>query len=185
MTTWSLGLTILFEHVFVDISRSHGCNRTQCKAWQKKKYEAGIKRGMNWTCPMNKLFLDQSNGIKCYRIMKIIPQAFHRVQDHQNRNPEWKVMPKLRCAENRAQDDPTVPFLWAPDELLRRRKQVYKHRMIWWYHRMIASVHPMLFRETYREVFAQKCLAPDEPTLSSVHPTLKKCSNAQDFFRIL
>jgi hypothetical protein len=50
---------------------------------------------------------------------------------------------------------------------------------------MIASVHPMLFRETYREVFAQKCLAPDEPTLSSIHPTLKKCSNAQDFFRIL
>jgi hypothetical protein len=29
---------------------------------------------------------------------------------------------------------------------------------------MIASVHPMLFRETYREVFAQKWLAPDEPT---------------------
>jgi hypothetical protein len=53
--------------------------------------------------------------------------------------------------------------------------------MIWWYHKMIASVHPMLFRETYREVFAQKWLAPDEPTLSSVHPTLKKFSNAQDF----
>jgi hypothetical protein len=77
--------------------------------------------------------------------MKIIPQAFHRVQDHQNRNPEWKVMAKVRCAENRAYDDPTVPFLWAPDEHLRRRKQVYKHRMIWWYHRMIASVHIMLF----------------------------------------
>jgi hypothetical protein len=41
---------------------------------------------------------------------------------------------------------------------------------------MIASVHPMLFRETYREVFSQKWLAPDEPTLSSVHPMLK---NAQ------
>jgi hypothetical protein len=68
----------------------------------KEKYEAGIKRGMNWTCPMNKLLLYQSNGMKCYRIMKIIPQAFHRVQDHQNRNPERKVMPKLRCAENRA-----------------------------------------------------------------------------------
>jgi hypothetical protein len=77
----------------------HGCNRTQCKAWQKKKYQARTKRGMNWTCPMNKLFLYQSNGMKCYRIMKIIPQAFHRVQDHQNRNLEWKVMPKLRCAE--------------------------------------------------------------------------------------
>jgi hypothetical protein len=54
----------------------------------KEKYEAGTKRGMNWNCPMNKLLLDQSNGMKCYRIMKIIPQAFHRVQDHQNRNPE-------------------------------------------------------------------------------------------------
>jgi hypothetical protein len=40
-------------------------DHTQCKAWQKKKYEAGIKRGMNWTFPMNKLFLDQSNGMKC------------------------------------------------------------------------------------------------------------------------
>jgi hypothetical protein len=38
---------------------------------------------------------------------------------------------------------------------------------------MIASVHPMFFRETYREVFAQKWLAPDELTLPSVHPTLK------------
>jgi hypothetical protein len=28
----------------------------------KENYEAGTKRGMNWTCPMNKLFLDQSNG---------------------------------------------------------------------------------------------------------------------------
>jgi hypothetical protein len=121
-----------------------------------------------------------SNSVKCYRIMKIIPQAFHIVQDHQNRNPEWKVIPKLRCAENRTQDDPTVPFLWAPDEHLRRRKQVYKHRMIWWYHRMIAPVHPMLFRETYSELFTQKWLAPDEPT-----STLKKCSNAPDFFRIL
>jgi hypothetical protein len=53
--------------------------------------------------------------------------------------------------------------------------------MIWWYHRMIASVHPMLFRETYREVFTQKWLAPDEQTLSSVHPTLQNCSNAQFF----
>jgi hypothetical protein len=44
---------------------------------------------------------------------------------------------------------------------------------------MIASVHPMLFRETYREVFAQKWLEPDDPTLSSVHKTLQKCSNAQ------
>jgi hypothetical protein len=26
--------------------------------------------------------------------------------------------------------------------------------MIWWYHWMIVSVHPMLFQETYREVFA-------------------------------
>jgi hypothetical protein len=84
-------------------------------------------------------------------------------------------MPKLRCAENRVYDDPTVPFLWAPDELLRRRKQVYKHQMIWWHHRMIASVHPMLSWETYREVFTQKWLAPDEPTLSSVHLTLQKC----------
>jgi hypothetical protein len=50
---------------------------------------------------------------------------------------------------------------------------------------MIASVHPMLFRETYREVLVQKCLAPDEPTLSSVHSTLKKCSNSHDLFRIL
>jgi hypothetical protein len=45
----------------------------------KEKYEAETKRGMNWTCPMNKLFLDQSNGMKCYRIMAIISQAFHRV----------------------------------------------------------------------------------------------------------
>jgi hypothetical protein len=57
--------------------------------------------------------------------------------------------------------------------------------MIWWYHRMIASVHPMLFRETYKEVLALKWLAPNEPTLSSVHPTLTKSSNAQDFFIIL
>jgi hypothetical protein len=54
----------------------------------KEKYEAGTKRGMNWTCPVNKLFLDQSNGMKCYKIMKIIPQAFHIVQARQNRNPE-------------------------------------------------------------------------------------------------
>jgi hypothetical protein len=50
---------------------------------------------------------------------------------------------------------------------------------------MNALVHPMLFRETYGEVFTQKGLAPDEPTLPSVHPTLKNCSNAQDFFRML
>jgi hypothetical protein len=31
MTTWSLGLTILFEHVFVDISSSQGCKKTPCK----------------------------------------------------------------------------------------------------------------------------------------------------------
>jgi hypothetical protein len=31
MTTWSLGLTILFEHVFVDISRSQWCKKTTCK----------------------------------------------------------------------------------------------------------------------------------------------------------
>jgi hypothetical protein len=68
----------------------------------KEKCEAGTKRGMNWTCPVNKLFLDQSNGMKCYRIMKIIPEAFHRVQDHQNQNPEQKFMSKIRCAENRA-----------------------------------------------------------------------------------
>jgi hypothetical protein len=54
---------------------------------KEKKYEVGTKRRMNWTFPINKLFLDQSNGMKCYRIMKIIPQAFHRVQDHQNLNP--------------------------------------------------------------------------------------------------
>jgi hypothetical protein len=52
----------------------------------KEKYEAETKRGMNWTCLVNKLLLDQSNGMKFYRIMKIITQAFHRVQDHQNRN---------------------------------------------------------------------------------------------------
>jgi hypothetical protein len=101
-------------------SRFHGCNRTQCKAWQKKKYEAGTKKEMNWTCPMNKLFLDQSNGMKCYRIMKIIPQAFHRVPNHQNRNPEWKIMPKLRCAENRAigwSDSPIfVSIGWTPEK---------------------------------------------------------------------
>jgi hypothetical protein len=50
---------------------------------------------------------------------------------------------------------------------------------------MIASVHPMLFLETYREVFTQKWLAPDELTLPSVHSMLKKCSNAQDFYGIL
>jgi hypothetical protein len=54
----------------------------------KEKYEAETRRGMNWICPMNKIFLYQSNGMGCYRIMKIITQAFHRVQDHQNWNPE-------------------------------------------------------------------------------------------------
>jgi hypothetical protein len=46
--------------------------------------------------------------------------------------------------------------------------------MIWWYHQMNASIHPMVFQETYREVFTQKWLAPDEPILPSVHLTLKK-----------
>jgi hypothetical protein len=50
---------------------------------------------------------------------------------------------------------------------------------------MIVSVHPMFFGETCREVFAQKWLAPDEPTLPSVQPMLKKWSNAQDVLRIL
>jgi hypothetical protein len=50
---------------------------------------------------------------------------------------------------------------------------------------MNASVHPMLFQETYIELFTQKRLAPDEQTLPSVHPTLKNCSKAQDFFRNL
>jgi hypothetical protein len=31
MTISSLGLTILFEHVFVGISRSQGCKKTTCK----------------------------------------------------------------------------------------------------------------------------------------------------------
>jgi hypothetical protein len=30
----------------------------------KEKYEVGTKRGMNWTCPVNKLFLDQLNDMK-------------------------------------------------------------------------------------------------------------------------
>jgi hypothetical protein len=29
----------------------------------KEKYEAGTKRGMNWICPVNKVLLDQSNGM--------------------------------------------------------------------------------------------------------------------------
>jgi hypothetical protein len=33
---------------------------------------------------------------------------------------------------------------------------------------MIVSFHPMLFRETYKEVFAQRRLAPDEPTLQKL-----------------
>jgi hypothetical protein len=36
MTAWSLGLTILFEHVFVDISRSQGCKKTPCKSAKTK-----------------------------------------------------------------------------------------------------------------------------------------------------
>jgi hypothetical protein len=63
-------------------------------------------------------------------------------------------------------------------------RETYREVFVW-YHRMIALVHPMLFRETYREVFVQKWLAPDELTLPSVHPTLKNYSNAQDLFRIL
>jgi hypothetical protein len=39
---------------------------------------------------------------------------------------------------------------------------------------MNASIHPMVFQKTYREVFTQKWLAPDEPILPSVHLTLKK-----------
>jgi hypothetical protein len=31
ITTWSLGLTILFQHVFVDTSRSQGCKKTTCQ----------------------------------------------------------------------------------------------------------------------------------------------------------
>jgi predicted metallopeptidase len=54
----------------------------------KEKYEDGTKRGMNRICSVNKIFLYQTNGMECYIIMKIIAQAFHRVQDHQNRNPE-------------------------------------------------------------------------------------------------
>jgi hypothetical protein len=50
---------------------------------------------------------------------------------------------------------------------------------------MNASIHPMLFQETYREVFAQKRLAPDDPTLLSIHPTLKNYSRAHDFSRII
>jgi hypothetical protein len=83
-----MGLTKMIEHVLVGILGSMDATAHNAKHDKRKKYEAGINRGMNWTCPMNKLFLDQSNGMKCYRIMKIIPQAFHRVQDHQNRNPE-------------------------------------------------------------------------------------------------
>jgi hypothetical protein len=53
-----------------------------------EKYEDGTMRGMNWICSVNKIFLDQTNVMECYIIMKIIAQAFHRVQDHQIRNPE-------------------------------------------------------------------------------------------------
>jgi hypothetical protein len=45
---------------------------------------------MNWTCSVNKLFLDQSNGMKCYRIIKIIPQAFHRVKSYAQNKMCWK-----------------------------------------------------------------------------------------------
>jgi hypothetical protein len=50
---------------------------------------------------------------------------------------------------------------------------------------MIASVHPMLFLETYREVFTQKWLAPDELTLPSVHSMLKKMLKCSGFLRNL
>jgi hypothetical protein len=82
-----MGLTKIIEHVYVGILGSMDATAHNTKH-DKRKYEAETKREMNRTCPMNKLFFDQSNGLECYRIMKIIPQAFHRVQDHQNRNLE-------------------------------------------------------------------------------------------------
>jgi hypothetical protein len=53
-----MGQTKMIEHVLVDILGSmdvttHNANMT------KEKCEAGTKRGMNWTCLVNKLFLDQ------------------------------------------------------------------------------------------------------------------------------
>jgi hypothetical protein len=83
-----MGLIKIIEHVLVGILGSMDATAHNAKHDKRKKYEARTKTGMNWNCPMNKLFLDQSNGIKFYRIMKIIPQAFHRVKNHQNRNPE-------------------------------------------------------------------------------------------------
>jgi hypothetical protein len=83
-----MGLTKMIEHVLVGILDFMDATAHNAKHDKRKKYEAETKRGMNWSCPMNKLFLDQSNGIKCYRIVKIIPQALHRAQDHQSRNPE-------------------------------------------------------------------------------------------------
>jgi hypothetical protein len=59
-----MGLSKMIEHVLVGILGSMDATTHNAKHNQRKKYEAGIKRGINWTCPMNKLFLDQSNGMK-------------------------------------------------------------------------------------------------------------------------
>jgi hypothetical protein len=77
----------MIEHVLVGILGSMDAT-THNARMTKRKYELKTKREMNWTCPINKLYLDQSNGTTCYRIINIISQAFHRVQGHQNRNPE-------------------------------------------------------------------------------------------------
>jgi hypothetical protein len=53
-----MGLTKMIEHVLVCVLGSMDATAHNAKH-DKKKYEAGTKRGMNWTCHVNKLFLDQ------------------------------------------------------------------------------------------------------------------------------
>jgi hypothetical protein len=96
-----MGLTKMIERVLVGILGSMDATAHNAKHDKRKNMKSGQREEWIGLVLWINYSLDQSNGMKCYRIMKIIPQAFHRVQDHQNRNPEWKVMPKLRCAENR------------------------------------------------------------------------------------
>jgi hypothetical protein len=48
MTTWLLGLTILFYHVFVDTSRSQGCKKTTCQN-EKIKGQNRARKGKEKT----------------------------------------------------------------------------------------------------------------------------------------
>jgi hypothetical protein len=106
--------------------------------------------------------------MKCYKIMKIIPQAFHRVQARQNRNPEWKDISKIGCAENRAWDDPTVKFLWAPDDMVVPSDEC-------------VSSSYAFSGNIQRGIRAEKATTG----WTDWTDVLKKCSKAQDFFIIL